>query len=101
MKLYQLMVESREQTKAILDTIQELVLENFQLGKFVLLCDTIVQSRNYNNLTAAILGATAEKKLKRLFSRTSYNNKNKDQDQRHPAVQCQKCKKMGHLGRDC
>jgi len=77
-----------EQKKAILDTIQELALENFELG----LRDeiqTIVRSRNYNNL-AAILGATAEEKLKGPFSRTSYNNKIKDQNQsrqeRHPAV---------------
>ncbi|KAL6254800.1 hypothetical protein P5V15_014135 [Pogonomyrmex californicus] len=62
-KLYQSMVEGREQWKEILDTIQELVLENFQLG----LRDeiqTIVRSRNYTNLTAAILGATAKEKLK-------------------------------------
>jgi len=78
------MIEGREQTneqrKAILDTIQELALENFQLG----LRDeiqTIVRSRNYNNLAAIILGATAEEKLKRPSSRASYNNKNKDQDQ--------------------
>jgi len=107
MELYQSIVESREQTneqrKAILDTIQELALENFLLG----LRDKIqrmVRSCNYNNL-ATILGATAEEKLKGPSSRTNYNNKNKDQDQswqgRHPAVQCQKCGKMGHLGRDC
>ncbi|KAL6267940.1 hypothetical protein P5V15_001008 [Pogonomyrmex californicus] len=67
MELYQSMVEGREHTaeqrKAILDTIQELALENFQLG----LRDeiqTIVRSRNYTNLTAAMLGATAEEKLK-------------------------------------
>jgi len=101
------MVEGREQMneqrKAILDTIQELVLENFQLG-FRDEIQTIVRSRNYNNL-AAILGATAKEKLKRTSSQTSYNNKNKDQDQsrqgRHPAVQCQKRGKMDHLKRDC
>jgi len=50
------MIEGKEQTneqrKAILDTIQELTLENFQLG----LRDeiqTIVRSRNCNNLAAA------------------------------------------------
>jgi len=50
------MIEGKEQTneqrKAILDTIQELALENFQLG----LRDeiqTIVRSRNCNNLAAA------------------------------------------------
>jgi len=83
MELYQSMIEDREQTneqrKAILDTIQELALENFQLG----LRDEIqmiVRSRNYNNSAAAILGITAEKKLKGISSQTS-NNKNKDQDQ--------------------
>jgi len=84
MELYQSMIEDREQMnehkKAILDTIQKLTLENFQLE----LCDeiqTIVRSRNYNNLAAAILDATAEEKLKELSLRASYNNKNKDQDQ--------------------
>jgi len=108
MKLYQSMVEGRKQTneqrKAILDTIQELALENFQLGLHDEI-QTIVRSRNYNNLAAAMLGATAEEKLKGTSSRTNYNNKNKDQDQsrqgRHPVVQCQKYGKMGHLGRDC
>jgi len=108
MELYQSMVEGREQTneqrKAILDTIQELALENFQLGLREEI-QTIVRSRNYSNLAAAILGATAEEKLKGPSSRTSYTNKNKEQDQsrqgRHPAVQCQKCGKLGHLGRDC
>jgi len=80
MELYQSMVEGREQMneqkKAILDTIQKLALENFQLG-FRDEIQTIVRSRNYNNL-ATILGTTAEKKLKETSSK-SYN----------------------HLGRDC
>ncbi|KAL6265806.1 hypothetical protein P5V15_002624 [Pogonomyrmex californicus] len=73
MELYQSMVEGREQRKAILDTIQELALENFQLG----LRDeiqTLVRSRNYTNLTAAILGATAEEKLKGSQPTKVYNN---------------------------
>jgi len=81
MELYQSMVEGREQTneqrKAILDMIQELALENFQLGLRNQI-QTIVRSRNYSNLTATILGATAEEKLKGPSSRTNYNNKNKD-----------------------
>jgi len=106
MELYQSMTEgkehSSEQRKAILDTIQELALENFQLG----LRDdiqTIVRSRNYKTLTAAISGAIAEEKLKGSSPRTNY--KNKDQDQfrqgRNTGLQCQKCGKMGHHGRDC
>jgi len=54
---------SPERRKAILDTIQELALENFQLG----LRDdiqTIMRSRNYKTLTAAISNAIAEEKLK-------------------------------------
>jgi len=109
MELYQSMVEDKKQMnkqrKVILDTIQELALENFQMG----LRDeiqTIVRSRNYNNLAVAILGATVENKLKGPSSRTSYNNKNRNQDQswqggRHSAVLCQKCGKMSHLRRDC
>jgi len=61
MELYHSMIEDREQTneqrKAILDTIQELALKNFQLGLRVEI-QTIVRSRNYNNLAAAILGTT-------------------------------------------
>jgi len=67
MELYQAMTEgkehSSEQRKTILDTIQELALENFQLR----LRDdiqTIVRSRNYKTLMAAIAGATVEEKLK-------------------------------------
>jgi len=51
---------SPEQRKAILDTIQELALENFQLG----LRDdiqTIVRSRNYKTLTAAITAPQQKK----------------------------------------
>jgi len=53
--------------------IQELALKNFQLG----LRDdiqTIVRSRNYKTLTAAIAGA-AEEKLKRSPSRINYKSK--------------------------
>jgi len=54
MELYQVMIEGKEhspeQRKAILDTIQELALENFQLG-FRDDIQTIVRSRNYKTLT--------------------------------------------------
>jgi len=84
MELYQSVVEGREQTneqrKAILDTIQGQALENFHLGLRDKI-QTIVRSRNYNNLSAAILGATAEEKLKGTSSRTNYANKNKEQSQ--------------------
>jgi len=65
MELYQSMTEGKEhspeQRKTILDTIQELALENFQLE----LRDdmqTIVRSRNYKTLTAAISGREKKKK---------------------------------------
>jgi len=106
MELYQSMTEgkehSSEQRKAILDTIQELALENFQLG----LRDdiqTIVRSRNYKTLTAAISGAIAEEKLKGSTSRINYKPREQDQfrQNRNTGVQCQKCGKMGHQGKDC
>jgi len=82
MELYQSMTEGKEyspdQRKAILDTIQELVLENFQLG----LRDdiqTIVRSRNYKTLMAAISGVIAEEKLKGFPSRINYKTKEQDQ----------------------
>jgi len=58
--------------------IQELALENFQLGRRDDI-QTIVRSRNYKTLTAAISGAIAKKKFKESLSRT--NNKTKEQDQ--------------------
>ncbi|XP_071574634.1 uncharacterized protein [Temnothorax nylanderi] len=110
MELYQSMIEGREQSseqrKAILDTIQELALENFQLG----LRDdiqTIVRSRNYANLTAAILGATSEEKLKGPPQRSTYNtdrNQNGQEQTRRTqsvGVKCNKCGKLGHSGQEC
>ncbi|KAL6263011.1 hypothetical protein P5V15_001134 [Pogonomyrmex californicus] len=109
MELYQSMVEGcehiAEQRKTILDTIQELALENFQLR----LCDeiqTIVRSRNYTNLTAAILGATAEEKLKGSQPIKVYNNEkargNQEQNRnRNQKLECHKCSRLGHLARDC
>ncbi|KAL6254049.1 hypothetical protein P5V15_014666 [Pogonomyrmex californicus] len=109
MELYQSMVEEREHTaeqrKAILDTIQELALENFQLG----LRDeiqTIVRSRNYTNLTAAMLGATAEEKLKGSQPTKMYNNEKARSNQeqyrnRNQKLECHKCGRLEHLARDC
>ncbi|KAL6268265.1 hypothetical protein P5V15_001381 [Pogonomyrmex californicus] len=108
MELYQSMVEGREHTaerKAILDTIQELALENFQLG----LRDeiqTIVRFRNYTNLTAAMLGATAEEKLKGSQPIKMYNNEKARSNQeqyrnRNQKLECHKCGRLGHLARDC
>ncbi|KAL6264213.1 hypothetical protein P5V15_004298 [Pogonomyrmex californicus] len=109
MELYQSMVERREHTaeqrKAILDTIQELALENFQLG----LRDeiqTIVRSRNYTNLTAAMLGAIAEEKLKDRQPTKIYNNEkargNQEQNRnRNKKLECHKCGRLGYLARDC
>jgi len=105
MELYQAMTEGKEhsleQRKAILDTIQELALENFQLGLRDI--QTIVRSRNYKTLTAAIAGATAEEKLKGSPSRINYKPKKQEQfrQNRNTGIQCQKCDKMGHHGRDC
>jgi len=106
MELYQAMTKGKEhspeQRKAILDTIQELALENFKLG-FRDDIQTIVRSRNYKTLTAAIARATAEKKLKGSSSRINYKPKEQEQfrQNRNTGIQCQKCGKMGHYGRDC
>jgi len=64
---------SPEQRKVILDTIQELALENFHLGLRDI--QTIVRSRNYKTLTAAIAGAISEEKLKGSPSRINYKFK--------------------------
>jgi len=78
MELYQSMIEEKEhspkQWKAILDMIQKLALENFQLGLRNNI-QTIVQSRNYKTLTAAISGI-AKEKLKGSLSQI--NNKTKE-----------------------
>ncbi|KAL6258212.1 hypothetical protein P5V15_010140 [Pogonomyrmex californicus] len=107
MELYQSMVEGREHTaeqrKAILDTIQELALENFQLGLREEI-QTIVRSRNYTNLTATILDVTAEEKLKGSQLTKSYNNEkargNQEQNKnRNQKLECHKCGRLGHLAR--
>ncbi|KAL6254796.1 hypothetical protein P5V15_014130 [Pogonomyrmex californicus] len=112
MELYQSIVKRREhiaeQRKAILDTIQQLALENFQLG----LRDEIqiiVRSRNYMNLTAAILGATAEEKLKGSQSTKVYETitrkqeaiKNRIETKSNQKLEYHKCNRLGHLAHDC
>jgi len=54
---------SSEQRKAILNTIQELALENFQLGLHDDI-QTIMRSRNYKTLTAALKRYQAPKQKK-------------------------------------
>ena len=109
MELYQSLIEGRQQTvdqrKAILDTIQGLALENFQLGLKEEI-QTIVRSRNYDNLSAAILGATAEEKLKGSSTKqapSTDRNRNWQEHSRNknPSIQCHKCGKTGHIGREC
>jgi len=78
MELYQSIIKGKEhlseQWKAILDTIQELALENFQLRHRDDI-QIIVRSHNYNTLTAAISGAIAEEKLKGSPSQINYKCK--------------------------
>ncbi|XP_012529181.1 uncharacterized protein K02A2.6-like [Monomorium pharaonis] len=108
MELYQSIIESRQQTveqrKAILDTIQGLALKNFQLGLKEEI-QTIVRFRNYDNLSAAILGAFAEEKLKGSLTRqplSTDRNRNGQKYSRgkNPSIQCHKCGKTGHIERE-
>ncbi|XP_011708366.1 PREDICTED: uncharacterized protein LOC105463048 [Wasmannia auropunctata] len=95
-----------EQKKAIQETIQGMALEVFQLGLREE-TQTIVRSRNYATLEEAILGATAEKKLKRPQNKANYYNNRYRNEQGKPKVeqsaslQCHKCGKTGHIGQEC
>ena len=106
MDLYESMIEGRqhyttENKRAILDILQQQALENYQIG---LNDDTkaVVRSRGYATLQDAIAAATAEERIKgttvsrpkpKYYMPAADNYKNK--------LQCRKCGKLGHHGKDC
>ena len=101
------MMEKRHHTvdnkRAIMEIIQQQALENFQIG----LNDdikTIVRSRGYATLQEAIAAASAEEKVKGPSATSSRHKTNSAPTYKHDNrtnIQCQKCGKNGHYGRDC
>ncbi|XP_077257584.1 uncharacterized protein LOC143894822 [Temnothorax americanus] len=108
MELYDSMIEGRNHTieskRTILETIQQQALQNFQLG----LRDEIkllVRAQHFATLQEAIAGASAEEKVNgpsgippRPKNNYAYSPQPRDN---RSIVQCQKCGKYGHLGREC
>ncbi|XP_011254548.2 uncharacterized protein LOC105250252 [Camponotus floridanus] len=107
MELYESMLDGQQYTadhkRVILNIIQQQALENFQIG----LNDdikTVVRSRGYTTLQEAISAATTEEKIK---EPTIVSTQSKSaatptyyRDTRN-VIQCQKCRKIGHHGREC
>ncbi|XP_071576353.1 uncharacterized protein [Temnothorax nylanderi] len=108
MELYDSMIEGRNHTieskRTILETIQQQALQNFQLG----LRDEIkllVRAQHFATLQEAIAGASAKEKVNGPSgnpprSKNNYAYSPQPRDNR-PIIQCQKCKKYGHHGREC
>ncbi|XP_077264813.1 uncharacterized protein LOC143898889 [Temnothorax americanus] len=109
MKLYDAMIEGEDHSsmfkRAIQQTIQKQALINFQIGLRDEL-KILVRSQRYATLQEAITGASAEEKL---IGPTATKTgaslyKNKPGYTRQPqnqSVQCFKCGKTGHYGREC
>ncbi|XP_018368333.1 PREDICTED: uncharacterized protein LOC108764548 [Trachymyrmex cornetzi] len=107
MELYESLIEKRdntsEQKRAILETIQDQALLNFKLGLREDI-KLVVRSQKYTSLQEAINAASAEEKVKGPTLRANYNERYKNgqnQNLKNTGVQCSKCGKIGHLGRDC
>ncbi|XP_039315510.1 uncharacterized protein LOC113006333 [Solenopsis invicta] len=105
MELYQSMIEGKRQTpeqrKGILDTIQGLALENFQLGLREEI-KLIVRSRNYATLMDAIQGASNEEKLKGVNVKSDKpTDRYREGQHEYKKPKCFKCGKIGHHGREC
>ncbi|XP_024892140.1 uncharacterized protein LOC112467669 [Temnothorax curvispinosus] len=109
MKLYDAMIEGEDHSsmfkRAIQQTIQKQALINFQIGLRDEL-KILVRSQNNATLQEAITGASAEEKL--IGPTTTKTGaslyKNKPGYTRQPqnqSVQCFKCGKTGHYGREC
>ena len=106
MDLYESMIEGRqhyttENKRAILDILQQQALENYQIG---LNDDTkaVVRSRGYATLQEAIAAASAEERIKGTAAnrpKPKYNTLGGDNYKNK--LQCRKCGKMGHHGKDC
>ncbi|XP_067216920.1 uncharacterized protein [Linepithema humile] len=101
MQLYESLTDSPGKTpqdkRTILDTVKHQALQNFVYG---LREDIrmVIRAQRYATLQEAIEGAKAEEKLKR--PRDSAYNANKSFNNLK-AIQCHKCGKQGHHGRDC
>ncbi|KYN01997.1 hypothetical protein ALC62_07214 [Cyphomyrmex costatus] len=104
MEIYETLIEKRtytsEQKRAILDTIQDQALLNFVLGLREDI-KMIVRSQRYTNLQEAINAASAEERVKGPSSRTPFSDRNKDGSRQQEKIQCDKCGKLGHHGREC
>lgn len=110
MELYESMEEGKEHTidqqRTILDNIKEQALYNYQIGLHEKI-KLLVRPQRYRTLQEAIVGVSAEKKVK--DTRTRYNsqiswNKSDTQTTRNYVntnAVCMKCGKNGHYERDC
>ncbi|XP_071631814.1 uncharacterized protein [Temnothorax longispinosus] len=108
MELYDSMIEGRNHTienkRTILETIQQQALQNFQLG----LRDEIkllVRAQHFVTLQEAIAEASAKEKVNgpsgispRPENNYAYSPQPRDN---RSILQCQKCGKYGHHGREC
>ena len=107
MELYESMEEGKnhtiEQQRAILESIKEQALYNYQIGLHEEI-KLLVRAQRYNTLQEAIAGASAEEKVKGASTRLNGNRRdmpNAQRNNRAPTIRCGKCGKIGHDGRDC
>ncbi|XP_025997290.2 uncharacterized protein LOC113005674 [Solenopsis invicta] len=108
MDLYESMEEGKEHTqeqqRAILESIREQALHNYQTGLHEDI-KLLVRAQRYPTLAEAITGATAEEKIKGPGNRNpNFYPRNRLESQKQISYrkpQCKKCGKTGHYGQDC